>query len=109
MICEHCKQEMNEVFDCKISSLIIEGEKRPRIPYTPPYFGVEYEQCHDCGVINKQFHHPGCDMETCINCNGQLISCDCECDLKGVKISKEVLEQVYARNRKENPESEDFN
>ena len=34
-------------------------------------------ECHDCAVINGQFHHVGCDMEQCPNCQGQLLSCDC--------------------------------
>lgn len=33
--------------------------------------------CHDCGVVNGQYHVSGCDMEQCPNCHGQLLSCDC--------------------------------
>jgi hypothetical protein len=33
--------------------------------------------CHDCRVLKGEFHVPGCDVEECPNCTGQLISCDC--------------------------------
>lgn len=40
---------------------------------------VKREQtCHDCGVKEGQFHRPGCDMERCPFCHGQLMSCDCK-------------------------------
>lgn len=34
--------------------------------------------CGDCGVLAEQFHVPGCDIEQCPCCKGQLFSCDCE-------------------------------
>ncbi|MDQ3322838.1 MAG: hypothetical protein M3525_10495 [Acidobacteriota bacterium] len=34
-------------------------------------------RCHDCNIAPEGFHHPGCDMERCPNCRGQLISCGC--------------------------------
>lgn len=33
--------------------------------------------CHDCGVTEDKLHKPGCDMEHCPFCGGQLISCEC--------------------------------
>lgn len=34
-------------------------------------------KCHDCGCREGELHAPGCDMECCPFCGGQLISCNC--------------------------------
>ena len=49
---------------------------------------IERKQCHDCGVREGEFHHPGCDMERCPFCGGQLISCHCCYDLLHIDVSE---------------------
>ena len=39
---------------------------------------MEKAICHDCNAIEGEYHQAGCDMERCIKCGGQLISCDCK-------------------------------
>jgi hypothetical protein len=49
---------------------------------------LERQTCHDCGVLEGQRHHSGCDMERCPYCGGQLITCDCNTYLDdGVRVN----------------------
>lgn len=43
------------------------------------------QKCHDCGITEGQYHLPGCDMERCPFCGGQLISCDCVYEILKLK------------------------
>lgn len=44
--------------------------------------------CHDCGAKEGEYHLPGCDMEKCPFCGGQLISCNCYSTLLNIDISE---------------------
>lgn len=37
----------------------------------------EEHRCHDCGIREGELHKPGCDMERCPFCGGQLLGCSC--------------------------------
>ena len=72
-ICEWCSSDMMQVDDCTGNRTVsIDGHEYATIPYNGP--GV---RCHDCNVVRGARHHPGCDMERCPKCGGQLISCGC--------------------------------
>ncbi len=45
------------------------------------------QKCHDCGVSEGNIHKYGCDMESCPECGGQLISCDCCYEFLNVDVS----------------------
>ena len=40
--------------------------------------------CHDCKVREGEFHKPGCDMERCPFCGGQLFVCNCALEKLGL-------------------------
>lgn len=77
-ICDWCQKDMNKVDDCTGNREVEypDGVKLAAIPYNPDY-GDENKRCHDCNVKRGGYHHPGCDMERCPRCQGQLISCGC--------------------------------
>jgi hypothetical protein len=73
--CTYCKREMTMCISCSNNKKIEfpDGTKLPSVPY----HSDDNLQCHDCACPPEGYHHPGCDMERCPRCEGQLISCGC--------------------------------
>jgi hypothetical protein len=60
------------------TSIMVNGVLMKRIPYGNEGGGWTSERpCHDCAVVEGQYHVPSCDVERCPSCGDQLISCDC--------------------------------
>ena len=57
-------------------------------------------RCGDCGVVRGGFHHPGCDIQRCPLCCGQMMSCDCRFDEDGPdeEDEDEVLDVYFDGN-----------
>lgn len=69
--CTSCNKEMENSVSCDEVPVTVKGQSLTPIRW----FGTR--PCHDCNTPPGGFHHPGCDMESCPNCYGQLISCNC--------------------------------
>ena len=63
-----------------ITSCFPNGKKMERVRYGAERedWGANDRACHDCGVIKNEFHVPGCDVERCPRCGGQMFGCDCD-------------------------------
>ncbi len=78
--CNWCNKDMND-----LDIITCEGNKKVPYPDGTTLDAIPYRQngmpedhrCHDCNVKQNSYHHPGCDMERCPKCHGQLISCGC--------------------------------
>lgn len=69
------------------------GKEMERIRYGSEKedWGAGERPCHDCHVIKGEFHVPGCDVERCPSCGGQVIGCECE--LPGEKSRGRIKKQ----------------
>lgn len=55
------------------------GKEMQRVRYgaEKAEWGADEKPCHDCGVIKGELHVPGCDVECCPSCGGQIFGCEC--------------------------------
>jgi hypothetical protein len=74
MKCDICNREMSKAKGCSSSQIKHKGKLYKRLT---EHFGEKSGKCNDCGAEHGKYHHPGCDVERCPKCHGQLISCGC--------------------------------
>jgi hypothetical protein len=67
--CPTCHREMLAAHSCRVrlDAIRYGSEQEPPAPYPDP--------CRDCGVSAGGIHHPGCCLEECGPCGGQLLGC----------------------------------
>ncbi|MBK7908000.1 MAG: hypothetical protein IPJ78_15760 [Gemmatimonadetes bacterium] len=56
------------------------GEARARVRFGDELedWGADRGPCHDCAAVKGEFHVPGCDVERCPECGGQIHACECD-------------------------------
>lgn len=79
-VCTWCDREMTSARSCSASELHLRGEPVAMIRFGDELGWGRPSRCHDCGVGRGGFHHPGCDMQRCPLCGGQMLSCGCRFD-----------------------------
>ncbi len=67
-----------------------DGKQMARVPYGEETedWGADEHPCGDCGALKNEFHVPGCDVERCPSCGGQMIGCECSSSKKPKKPAK---------------------
>jgi hypothetical protein len=80
-VCSWCHGEMKLANSCTVNAFHKQGRRFHMVPFgDEPDGRTRGDQCGDCGVRRGGWHHPGCDLQQCPSCGGQLLSCGCRFD-----------------------------
>lgn len=72
MVCDKCGQDMTKTTKtCRVEPIQFKTKSLAQLPY-------QGKRCRDCNVAKGGVHHPGCGVERCPKCLGQIISCRCQ-------------------------------
>jgi hypothetical protein len=83
-VCSWCRHDMTTALSCTMDALHQKGRHFDVPPYgAEPGRRAKSDRCGDCGVFRGGWHHPGCDLQRCPVCGGQLLSCECSFDEEG--------------------------
>ena len=79
-LCSYCMLEMTTSLSCSLEALHRDGVHIALAPHRRANGRSRGTTCGDCGVASGGWHHPGCDLQRCPTCHGQLLSCGCRFD-----------------------------
>lgn len=82
-VCTCCEQEMTTAGSCSVIALHSDGVRIEMIRWGSEPGWSATRRCGDCGALPGGHHHPGCDIQRCALCGGQMISCGCRFDEDG--------------------------
>ena len=83
-VCQWCDREMRTAASCVVDALHRNGRRFPLAPFQAVRSGSSTSaRCGDCGVLGGGSHHPGCDLQRCPACRGQMLTCGCQFDEDG--------------------------